>query len=95
MTDTNEAGESSNAAVPPHDNGPDQRSRYVRNFELDNNQPFEPYKVKDTVYLKGARGVDPKPYKIYQVLGHGQYKLSRDGRSDGQVHGQDELKDGP
>ncbi len=40
----------------------------------------EIYKPGDRVYLKGVRGVDPNPYKIYKCVGDGQYELSRYGR---------------
>ena len=43
------------------------------------------------MYLKLARGVDPKPYKIWKVLGNGQYRLSRDGQSDGKVYLEQDL----
>ena len=49
------------------------------------------YKDGDKVHVKGARGVDPKPYKIYKVLGDGQYKLSRDGRSSSKVYREEDL----
>jgi len=39
----------------------------------------EIYKPGDRVYLKGVRGVDPNPYKIYKCVGDGQYELSRYG----------------
>ena len=51
--------------------------------------------MKDTVYFKGSRGVDPKPYKIYKVLGEAQYKLSRDGKSDGTVYREEDLQTVP
>ena len=53
------------------------------------------YKKRDTVYLIGVRGVDPKPYKIYQVLGDASYKLSRDGKCDGKVYKQEDLQTVP
>ncbi|CAF9917795.1 MAG: hypothetical protein ALECFALPRED_000369 [Alectoria fallacina] len=94
MSDDNQAGESSKAAIPPHDDGPDERSVYVKNFGL-NKQSIELYKEKDKVYVKEARGTDPKPFKIYKVLGDGQYKLSRDGKSDGKVYRQEDLQTVP
>ena len=39
--------------------------------------------------------MDPKPYKIYKVLGDAQYKLSRDGKSDGKVYKQEDLQTVP
>lgn len=56
---------------------------------------MELYKLKQKVYVKGVRGVDPKPYKIYVILGDGQYKLSRDGKSDGKVYKEEHLQTVP
>ena len=53
------------------------------------------YKEGQKVYHKGVRGVDPKPYKIYEVLGDGQYKLSRDGRSNSKVYKEEDLQTVP
>ena len=53
------------------------------------------YKEKEQVYLRGIRGADPKPYKIYKVLGDGQYKLSRDGRSSNKVYREEDLQTVP
>ena len=36
-----------------------------------------PYRVGQQVYVNGPRGTDTNPYKIHEVLGNGQYKLSR------------------
>lgn len=47
------------------------------------------------IYHKGPRGVDPKPYKILEVLGDGQYKLERDGKSDRKVYNQEKLQTEP
>ena len=58
-------------------------------------QSVELYKERDKVYLKVARGVDPRPYKIYKVLGDAQYKLSRDGKCDGKVYPQEDLRTVP
>ncbi|CAD6575585.1 MAG: hypothetical protein ASARMPREDX12_007385 [Alectoria sarmentosa] len=88
---SSKAGESSAAAIPQHNDGPDERSFYDKNFDM-NNQSLELYKEKDIVYVRGARGTDPKPFKIYKVLGDGQYKLSRDGKSDGKVYKQEDLQ---
>lgn len=67
--------------IPPADHAP------IKAIEL--------YKENELVYLKGARGVDPKAYKIYQVLGNGQYKLSRDAKSDGKIYRQEDLRNKP
>lgn len=56
---------------------------------------MELYKLKQKVYVKGDRGVDPKAYKIYKILGDGQYKLSRDGKSDGKVYREEDLQTVP
>lgn len=37
------------------------------------------YKKGETVFLKGIRGIDPRPYKINEVLNDDSYRLSRDG----------------
>lgn len=47
------------------------------------------------VFLKGARGVDPKPFKIYQVLGDAEYKLSRDGKSNRKIYREENLVGNP
>ena len=47
------------------------------------------------IYKKGPRGVDPKPYTIYQVLGDGQYYLERNGKCDGKVYRQEILQREP
>ena len=39
--------------------------------------------------------MDPRPYRIYKVLGDAQYKLSRDGKCDGMVYGQEDLRTVP
>lgn len=56
------------------------------------NQYPEPYKTGQVVYHKGARGIDPKPYKIHKILGDGQYELSRDGKCDHKVYLQEKLQ---
>ncbi|KAF6240807.1 hypothetical protein HO173_001480 [Letharia columbiana] len=91
MSDNDQAGESSKAAIPPHNDGPSERSKYEKNWELDTKH-VELYKEKDKVYVRGARGVDPKPYKIYKVLGEAQYNLSRDGKCDGKVYRQEDIQ---
>ena len=53
----------------------------------------EIYAKGDYAYLKGPRGVDPEPYEIYKVLGHGQYKLARNGKSDRKVYRAKDLLD--
>ncbi|KAL9066068.1 MAG: hypothetical protein Q9161_007793 [Pseudevernia consocians] len=88
------AGVSPEVAIATHNDGPDKRSKYEENFDL-KKKSIELYKDKAKVYLVGARGVDPKPYKIYKVLGDGQYKLSRDGKSDGKVYRQEDLRSEP
>ena len=35
------------------------------------------YRICQEIYVRGPRGTDPKPYKIYEALGNDQYKLSR------------------
>ena len=55
----------------------------------------DPYRVDQEVYLKGARGIDPKPYKIKKVLGDGQYELSRDGQCDHKAYLQENLQTEP
>ena len=52
-------------------------------------QSDSPYEVGQTVYHRGVRGVDPKPYKIYKVYSDGEYKLSRNGKSNGKVYKED------
>ena len=47
------------------------------------------------MYYKGIRGVDPKPYKVYEVLGEGQYKLRRDSKTDKQVYKDEDLQTVP
>lgn len=91
MSDSNEAGESSNAELPPHHNGPSHRSKYEKNPDLNTKAP-ELYKEKDEVFVQGRRGVDPNPYRIWKILGSGQYKLSRDGKSDGKIYKEQDLK---
>ena len=59
------------------------------------NQYPEPYPVGTQCYLKGARGIDPKPYKIEKTLGDGQYELSRDGTCDHKVYLQENLRTHP
>lgn len=53
------------------------------------------YRVDQQVYLKGARGVDPNPYKIHQVLGDGNYELSRNGECDHKVYLEENLQTEP
>ena len=55
----------------------------------------EIYANGEYAYLQGPRGVDPEPYKIYKVLGDGQYKLSRNGKSDGRVYRAEDLLEDP
>lgn len=55
----------------------------------------ERYHIRDKVYLKGNRGVDPKPYKIHDVHGNGRYTISRDGKIDPQIHLVDSLQTEP
>ena len=55
----------------------------------------ERYKVGEEVYLKGTRGVNPKPYKIHEVHGSGRYKLSRDGKIESQIHLEGSLQTEP
>ena len=55
----------------------------------------ELYKRGDTVYNKGARGIDPKPFKISKVLGDGQYHLERGGSCNGKVYYQENLQTEP
>ena len=45
--------------------------------------------------LRGANGVDPKPYKIHAVLFDGQYRLSRDRRLDGRVFLEEDFEPAP
>lgn len=59
------------------------------------NQYPEPNPVGKEMYLKGTRGIDPKPYKIHEVLGDGQYKLLRDGKCDGKIYLQENLRSEP
>ena len=58
-------------------------------------QDPEVYRKGAEVFLKGPRGVDPNPYKIWKILDNGQYKLSRDGKSDGKVYKAVDLKGVP
>ena len=50
------------------------------------------YRVGQEVYVHGRRGTDPNPYKIHEVLGNGQYKLSRDGRVEHRVYAEENLQ---
>ena len=42
--------------------------------------------------LRTVKDIDPRPYRIHKVLNDGQYHLSRDGRSDGRVYGEEDLQ---
>ena len=53
------------------------------------------YKAGDRVLLRDSRSDDPKRYKIFKVLGHGEYKLSRNGKSDGKVYREKDLLEDP
>lgn len=66
-------------------------SRYFQNRDFDWAAVPELYAKGQFAYLRGPRGVDPEPYKIYQVLGDGQYKLSRNGKSDGEIYREEDL----
>ena len=50
------------------------------------------YKVGSQVYVRGTRGVDPRPYTVSQCLNDGQYKLSRDGKLDDRVYMEERLQ---
>ena len=47
------------------------------------------------VYVQCARGIDPKPYKIHEVLALGQYKLLRDGKIDDKIYRKGNLRTEP
>ena len=55
----------------------------------------ETHQVGQNIYVKKARGIDPNPYKIHEVLGNGQYKLSRNGEVERRVYGQENLCTSP
>ena len=52
----------------------------------------ETHQVGQEIYVEGARGIDPNPYKIHEVLGNGQYRLSRDGKVVRRVFAQENLR---
>ena len=52
----------------------------------------EPYRVGQEVYVKGPRGTDINPYKIHEVLGNGQYKLSRNNEVVRRVYAENSLQ---
>ncbi|SLM41422.1 hypothetical protein LPUS_12415 [Lasallia pustulata] len=96
LSDTKEAEMLSESAGLSQAHGPDTRSVYKKNQTLDLNTEYpEPYAVGQQVYLKGARGVDPNPYTIHEVLGNGQYKLSRNGKYSHKVYQQADLRGEP
>ena len=39
--------------------------------------------------------MDPKPFRISEVVGDGQYKLSRDGKDDEKVQKEEDLQTEP
>lgn len=91
MSGPHEGGDSSTAVNPLR--LPESRSRYEKDPDLDLSTRYpEPYKTGQVVYHKGARGIDPKPYKIHKILGDGQYELSRDGKCDHKVYLQEKLQ---
>ena len=55
----------------------------------------ELYKGGQQVYVRGPRGVGSKPVRIQQLLGDGQYRLSRDGLCDGKVYRKEALQTEP
>ena len=50
------------------------------------------YRVGQEVYVNGPRGTDPSPYKIHEVLGNGQYKLSRNNEAVQRVYAEENLQ---
>lgn len=58
-------------------------------------QHIEIYKVGQEVYHSLPRGVDPKPYKIKEVLGDEQYKLERNGVCDDKIYKGEDLQPEP
>ncbi|KAK0513556.1 hypothetical protein JMJ35_003920 [Cladonia borealis] len=84
------AGESSNNR---DSHSPDKRSRYDPKAAA---LTFpELYTVGQLVYLHGARGTDPNPYRIYEVLGDGQYKLSRNSMVERRIYREEDLQTRP
>ncbi|KAL2044625.1 hypothetical protein ABVK25_012308 [Lepraria finkii] len=74
---------------------PDTRSRvYVKPPDMQNQYP-ELYQIGQEVYVHGRRGSDLNPYKIYRILGSGQYKLTRNGVVENKVYLQANLKTHP
>lgn len=89
MPEYNE-GESSNNR---DSQSPDTRSRYTPKAAA---LTFpELYTVGQSVYLHGARGIDPNPYRIYEVLGNGQYRLSRNSIVERGTFREDDLQTRP
>ena len=50
------------------------------------------YRVGQEVYVHGPRGTDPSPYTIYEALGNGQYKLSRNNEVVQRVYAEENLR---
>ncbi|KAL6719063.1 hypothetical protein ACLMJK_003298 [Lecanora helva] len=89
---------SNNHDTSPH--GPSERSRYVRNEEMNEimkpSEMFvEAWREKRPVYHKGPRGGNPKPFTIREVLGNGQYTLEQDGKCDGKIYLEEDLSTEP
>ncbi|KAL8791923.1 MAG: hypothetical protein Q9195_005499 [Heterodermia aff. obscurata] len=96
MSTDSKVEQSSNVGQP-EGQGPESRSRYVKHSDLDRLTELPELYTKGQypIYNKGARGIDPKPYKISKVLGDGQYHLERGGKCDGKVYYQENLQTEP
>lgn len=71
---------------------PEARSWLHTAKSRDSQKSADLYRVNDEVHIQTARGVDPTPYRIWKVLGHGQYKLSGNGKSNGKVYLEQDLQ---
>lgn len=50
------------------------------------------YRVGQEVYVNRPRGAVTTPYKIHEVLGNGQYKLSRNNEVVQRVYAEESLR---